>query len=62
MLPLVTAVAVAAGQRPAGTPTKLGEPPMPKKEMPTLGELEARVLQLVWDRQPCTERHGTGQE
>ena len=29
---------------------------MPKKEMPTLGELEARVLQLVWDRQPCTER------
>lgn len=29
---------------------------MPKKEMPTLGELEARVLQLIWDRQPCTER------
>ncbi|WP_428307535.1 BlaI/MecI/CopY family transcriptional regulator [Lacipirellula sp.] len=29
---------------------------MPKKEMPSLGELEARVLQLIWDRQPCTER------
>ena len=29
---------------------------MPKDEMPTLGELEARVLQLVWDHQPCTER------
>ena len=29
---------------------------MPKNEMPTLGELEARVLQLVWDHQPCTER------
>lgn len=27
-----------------------------KNEMPTLGELEARVLQLVWDHQPCTER------
>jgi predicted transcriptional regulator len=29
---------------------------MAQKEVPTLGELEARVLQLVWDRQPCTER------
>lgn len=29
---------------------------MAKNEMPTLGELEARVLQLVWDHQPCTER------
>lgn len=27
-----------------------------KQEMPTLGELEARVLQLVWEQQPCTER------
>jgi predicted transcriptional regulator len=26
------------------------------KNIPTLGELEARVLQLVWDAQPCTER------
>jgi BlaI family transcriptional regulator, penicillinase repressor len=31
--------------------------PMPGKELPSLGELEARVLQLVWDAQPCTERH-----
>jgi BlaI family penicillinase repressor len=29
---------------------------MPGKDMPSLGELEARVLQLVWDAQPCTER------
>jgi predicted transcriptional regulator len=27
------------------------------KDIPSLGELEARVLQLVWDCQPCTERH-----
>lgn len=26
------------------------------KSLPTLGELELRVLQLVWERQPCTER------
>jgi len=26
------------------------------KELPSLGELEARVLQLVWQQQPCTER------
>jgi BlaI family transcriptional regulator, penicillinase repressor len=26
------------------------------KSPPTLGELELRVLQLVWERQPCTER------
>jgi predicted transcriptional regulator len=26
------------------------------KDIPSLGELEARVLQLVWDAQPCTER------
>ena len=28
---------------------------MPKK-LPTLGELELRVLRLVWEHQPCTER------
>ncbi len=26
-------------------------------EIPTLGELESRVLQLVWQYQPCAERH-----
>ena len=25
-------------------------------EIPSLGELESRVLQLVWQHQPCTER------
>jgi predicted transcriptional regulator len=25
-------------------------------ELPSLGELEARVLRLVWQHQPCTER------
>lgn len=28
-------------------------------EIPSLGELEARVLQLVWQNQPCTERQIT---
>jgi BlaI family penicillinase repressor len=27
------------------------------REVPTLGELEIRVLRLVWEHQPCTERH-----
>lgn len=27
-----------------------------KKDLPSLGELEIRVLQLVWQEQPCTER------
>ena len=26
------------------------------KELPSLGELEIRVLRLVWEQQPCTER------
>ena len=26
------------------------------KELPSLGELEIRVLRLVWEHQPCTER------
>lgn len=26
------------------------------KEIPSLGELEIRVLRLVWRQQPCTER------
>jgi len=26
------------------------------KELPTLGELELRVMQLIWHEQPCTER------
>jgi BlaI family transcriptional regulator, penicillinase repressor len=26
------------------------------RPIPSLGELEARVLQLVWEHQPCTER------
>jgi len=26
------------------------------KELPTLGDLEVRVLGLVWHEQPCTER------
>ena len=26
------------------------------KQVPSLGELEIRVLQLVWQHQPCTER------
>lgn len=25
-------------------------------EVPSLGELEVRVLRLIWQRQPCTER------
>jgi BlaI family transcriptional regulator, penicillinase repressor len=29
---------------------------MARKNIPTLGELETRVLQLVWEHQPCTER------
>ncbi len=29
------------------------------KELPSLGELEIRVLRLVWQRQPCTERQIT---
>jgi BlaI family penicillinase repressor len=29
---------------------------MAGKSIPSLGELEARVLQLVWELQPCTER------
>jgi len=31
------------------------EPTMPR-ELPSLGELETRVLQLVWQHEPCTER------
>lgn len=26
------------------------------RELPSLGELETRVLQLVWQHEPCTER------
>jgi BlaI family penicillinase repressor len=26
------------------------------RELPSLGELEMRVLRLVWQQQPCTER------
>ncbi len=29
------------------------------KELPSLGELEIRVLRLVWQQQPCTERQIT---
>src|SRR5262249_8498223 len=29
------------------------------KELPSLGELELRVLRLVWQQQPCTERQIT---
>ena len=29
------------------------------KELPSLGELEIRVLRLVWQHQPCTERQIT---
>jgi predicted transcriptional regulator len=29
------------------------------KELPSLGELELRVLRLVWQEQPCTERQIT---
>jgi predicted transcriptional regulator len=29
------------------------------KDLPSLGELEIRVLRLVWERQPCTERQIT---
>ncbi len=29
---------------------------MAGKELPSLGELESRVLQIVWDQAPCTER------
>ena len=25
-------------------------------ELPSLGELETRVLRLIWEQQPCTER------
>jgi BlaI family transcriptional regulator, penicillinase repressor len=27
-----------------------------RPDLPSLGELETRVLQLVWEHQPCTER------
>ena len=30
--------------------------PAKKKDLPSLGDLEIRVLQLVWQEQPCTER------
>jgi predicted transcriptional regulator len=26
-------------------------------ELPSLGELEIRVLRLIWQHEPCTERH-----
>ena len=26
------------------------------KELPSFGELEIRVLRLIWEQQPCTER------
>src|SRR5262249_23965117 len=29
------------------------------KELPSLGELEIRVLRLVWQQEPCTERQIT---
>ncbi len=29
------------------------------RELPSLGELEIRVLRLVWQQQPCTERQIT---
>jgi predicted transcriptional regulator len=29
------------------------------KDLPSLGELEIRVLRLVWQNQPCTERQIT---
>ena len=29
------------------------------KDLPSLGELEMRVLRLVWQQQPCTERQIT---
>ncbi len=29
------------------------------RELPSLGELEMRVLRLVWQQQPCTERQIT---
>jgi len=29
------------------------------KELPSLGDLEIRVLRLVWQKQPCTERQIT---
>ncbi|HEX7446782.1 MAG TPA: BlaI/MecI/CopY family transcriptional regulator [Pirellulales bacterium] len=29
------------------------------KDIPSLGELEIRVLRLVWQQQPCTERQIT---
>ena len=29
---------------------------MADKKLPSLGELESRVLQLVWEHAPCTER------
>ena len=29
------------------------------RELPSLGELEMRVLRLVWQQQPCTERRIT---
>ncbi len=30
---------------------------MQENSLPTLGELEVRVLHQVWQDQPCTERH-----
>jgi len=27
------------------------------KELPTLGETEIQVMRLIWEHQPCTERH-----
>ena len=29
---------------------------MAERRLPSLGELESRVLQLVWEHAPCTER------
>src|SRR5438445_11920587 len=29
------------------------------KQIPSLGELELRVLRLIWQQQPCTERQIT---
>jgi predicted transcriptional regulator len=27
------------------------------KDIPTLGEMEIQVMRLIWEHQPCTERH-----
>jgi predicted transcriptional regulator len=27
------------------------------KDLPTLGEMEIQVMRLIWEHQPCTERH-----